>query len=116
MANNFANVEHFADRNVDGLAYMKDVLANVMGTNTKTEKPEEFGAFSMAAIKAMGRKAFGAIPLFRTKPQVNGIMTFQVFFNDFAEANNLNIRLRTTGVWDEATFNALTMMVEKYKA
>ncbi|UQT02726.1 hypothetical protein YUBABA_01050 [Serratia phage vB_SmaM-Yubaba] len=116
MANNFANVEHFADRNVDGLAYMKDTLANVMGANTKADKAEEFGSFSMAAIKALGRKAFGAIPLFRTKPQNNGVMTFQAFFNDFAETNNMSQRLRMTGVWDDATKAAFDMMVAKYSA
>lgn len=116
MANNFANVEHMADRNVDGIAYMKTVLATVMGVCTKTEKENEMGNVAMAAIKTMARTAFGRLPLFRTAQLENGVMTFQAFFNEFAEANDLNAHLRVTGVWNEATQNAFDMIVEKYTA
>lgn len=116
MANNFASVEHMNDRNVEGVSYMKAALANVMGVCTKAEKENEMGAVAMSAIKAMARAAFGHLPLFRTVQMENGVMTFQAFFNDFAEANNLNAHVRVTGVWNEATQEAFDMIVNKSNA
>ena len=116
MANNFASVEHIAGRNVDGINYMKAILGNILGTNSSSEKEDEMGSISMNAVKVICRKAFGAIPLFRTTQLENGVMTFQAFFNDFAEANNINANLRVTGVWNEATQKAFDMIVAKYEA
>lgn len=116
MANNFAAVEHMNDRNVEGVSYMKTILANVMGVNTESEKENEMGSVAMSAIKSMARSAFGRLPLFRTAQMENGVMTFQAFFNDFAEANDLNAHLRVTGVWNEATQNAFDMIVNKFNA
>lgn len=111
--NNFAFVEHMADRNVDGVSYIKEVLATVMGSSTKEEG---IGFSTMSVIKDMARRAFGSIPLFRTQITENSIETFQVWYNEFAETNNLGLTLRVTGVWNEPTQNAFDLIVRKFKA
>ena len=105
--NNFANVTHFETRNVNGVAYMKAAL----GMETTGEELH-LCASTLMSIKTLARKALGCLPLFRTRTLDNGVMTFQEFFNEVAEANNLNLRLRVTGVWNESTQKAFDMLVE----
>lgn len=105
--NNFANVTHFTLRNVNGVAYMKAA----MGMETTGEELH-LGNEALMAIKYLARKALGSIPLFRTRILENGVMTFQEFFNEVAETNNMNLRLRVTGVWNTPTQQAFDMLVE----
>lgn len=114
MAYNFASVEHMADRNVIGVSYIKDRLYSVMGK--KTGKEVGIGFITMSIIKDMGRRAFGSIPLFRTRITSNSIETFQIWYNEFAEMNCLGVTLRVTGVWNEPTQEAFELIVKKYNA
>lgn len=113
MANNFANVEHFADRNAAGVAMIKARLVSVLNFKSE-EKEEEIGSVTMTAIKTMARAAFGRIPFFRTEIKANSVETFQVWFNEFAETNNLKA-IRVTGVWSEETQTAFEMIADKYE-
>lgn len=116
--NNFAYVNHYQTRNAMGVKYIKErLIALFKGTVClKADKEDEIGSSTMAAIKDMARRAFGRLPLFRTRFSANSVETFQVWFNDFAEANDLLISLRVTGVWDEATQEAFDMIVDRYNA
>lgn len=113
MANNFAHVEHIADRNAMGVAYIKDRIMSVLGKNSLNGENEEVvGTVTMGALKDLGRKAFGRIPLFRTRIKNNSVETFQEWFNEFAEVNNINKRVHVTGVWSEETQEALDLIVD----
>lgn len=116
--NNFAYVNHYETRNALGVKYIKDrIIALFKGAVClKADKEDEIGSSTMAAIKDMARRAFGRLPLFRTRYSANSVETFQNWFNDFAESNDLRSHLRVTGVWDEATQAAFDMIVERYNA
>jgi hypothetical protein len=114
--NNFAFVGHYNARNEAGVKYIKDRLVAVLGKiSFSGEKETEIGHSTMALIKDIARKAFGCLPLFRTRFSDNSVETFQNWYNDFAEANNMNT-LRLTGVWDEATREAFDLITNKYES
>lgn len=113
MANNFASVEHFADRNAAGVAIIKARLSAVLGFKSE-EKEEEIGSMTMNAIRSMARAAFGRIPFMRTEIKSNSVETFQVWYNEFAEANNLKA-IHVTGVWNEETQTAFESIADKYE-
>lgn len=113
MANNFKHVEHFADRNAMGVAYIKDMLAKVSAQKVEEDAN---GSVAMAVIRDIARKAFGRIPFGRVEIRNNAIETFQVWYNDFVDANNLSTRIHVTGVWSEETQAAFDSIVNKYAA
>lgn len=114
--NNFAYVNHFNTRNAAGVKYIKGRLVMVLkDVCLKGDKEEEIGYSTMGAIKDIARKAFGCLPLLRTRFNDNSVITFQDWFNDFAEANDLMVSLRVTGVWDEPTREAFEFIVARYE-
>lgn len=115
--NNFAYVNHYQTRNAIGVKYIKDRLVSVFKGKLclKADKEDEIGSATMAAIKDIARRAFGCLPLFRTRFTDNSVETFQIWFNDFAESNGLRNSLRVTGVWDEETQAAFDLITKKYE-
>lgn len=104
---NYAEVNHFNTRNNAGVAFMLKALVKV-DSSISTETTISYAAISV--LKTLARKVFGALPLFRTRITDCGIETFQAWYNDLAEVNNLKT-LRNTGVWDEATADAFNRIV-----
>ena len=106
---NYAEVNHFGTRNAEGVAFMLKTLSKFDGN---VAKEATIGYTAMAVLKTLARKVFGSLPLFRTRITDCGVETFQTWYNDLAEVNNLKT-LRNTGVWDEATAAAFNSLVEK---
>lgn len=106
---NYAEVNHFGTRNAEGVAFMLKALVKV-DASISTETT--IGYAAMSVLKTLARKVFGSLPLFRTRITDCGVETFQTWYNDLAEVNNLKT-LRNTGVWDEATAAAFNSLVEK---
>lgn len=105
---NYAEVNHFGTRNADGVSFMLTRLAVIDPT---IAKEKVIGLAAMTVLKTLARKVFGSLPLFRTRITDCGVATFQTWYNDLAEVNNLKT-LRNTGVWDAATaaaFNSIVM-------
>jgi hypothetical protein len=105
---NYAEVNHFGTRNKEGVAFMLKSLAKI-DASISTETT--IGYAAMSVLKTLARKVFGSLPLFRTRITDCGVETFQTWYNDLAEVNNMK-PLRNTGVWDEATaaaFNSIVM-------
>jgi len=105
---NYAEVNHYNTRNNDGVAFMLKTLSKFDGN---VAKEATIGYTAIAVLKTLARKVFGALPLFRTRITESGVETFQTWYNDLAEVNNMKA-LRNTGVWDEATaaaFNSIVM-------
>jgi len=107
--NNFPEVNHFHTRNLAGVSFMLNRLAVI---DPIVEKETVMGHVAMGVLKTVARKVFGSLPLFRTRIADCGVETFQSWYNDFAEINNMKT-LRNTGVWDEATESAFNSIVEK---
>ncbi|QYN80146.1 hypothetical protein PQD71_gp180 [Kosakonia phage Kc263] len=116
--NNFAYVNHYETRNAIGVKYIKDRLISVFKGKLclKADKEDEIGSATMSAIKDIARRAFGCLPLLRTRFSTNSVETFQNWFNDFSESNNLVMTLRVTGVWDEETQAAFDLITKKYES
>lgn len=112
--NNFAYVNHYATRNAAGVAFIKSRLVALLNFKSE-EKAEEIGSVTMNAIRTIARAAFGRIPFGRVEFKSNSIETFQVWYNDFAETNNLK-GIRVTGVWNEETHAAFDSIADKYAA
>lgn len=106
--NNFKTVEHFETRNDEAVAYMIDELSK---KEESVAKETAVNGIVIGALRSIARRAFGRIPLFRPTITDNSVETFQIWFNDFAEANNINKRIRVTGVWSEETKAAYDMLV-----
>lgn len=115
--NNYGYVNHYQARNALGVRYIKDRLIAVFkgSLSLKADKEDEIGSATMTAIKDIGRRAFGRLPILRTRFHSNSVETFQEWFNDFADSNNLHMSLRITGVWDDETQAAFDMITEKYE-
>lgn len=106
--NNFAYVDHIADRNVEGVEYMINTLS---AKDASVAKEAAVNGVVIGALKTIARNVFGNIPFFRPVITDNSVETFQIWFNEFAEANNLTKRIHVTGVWSEETKEAYDMIV-----
>lgn len=104
---NYAEVNHYNTRNSEGIAFMLKTLSKV---DASLAGETTIGHSAMSVLKTLARKVFGSLPLFRTRISECGVETFQNWYNDLAEANNMKA-LRNTGVWDEATAAAFTTIV-----
>ncbi|AEV89674.1 hypothetical protein OBP_237 [Pseudomonas phage OBP] len=113
MANNFAFVNHYETRNAAGVAFIKSRLVALINFSSE-EKEDEIGSVTMNAIRTIARVAFGRIPFGRTEFKSNSVETFQNWYNDFAETNNLK-SIKVTGVWNEETQIAFASIADKYE-
>lgn len=106
--NNFNTVEHFEIRNEEAVAYM---ISNLSNKEESVANETAINGIVIGALKAIARRTFGCIPLFKATITDNSVETFQIWFNEFAEANNIRTRVRVTGVWSEETKAAYDMVV-----
>jgi len=111
--NNFPHVTHFAKVNFAGVSYMKSVLAVF---NKEVNKEVNMGSITMSVLKTIARDAYGSLPLFRSNKGSNEVHAFQIWFNDFAETNNIAFTVHTTGIWSEETQEAFDLIVNQYYA
>lgn len=82
--------------------------------NEVSESKGLFGAVAMSALKTIAKKAFGQLPIFRTRYYDNSVETFQNFFNEFSEVNGLMVTVPTHGVWCERTQAAFDLIVKNF--
>lgn len=106
--NNFNSVVHYETRNEEAVAYM---IANLSLREESVANETAVNGIVIGALKSIARRTFGCIPLFRPTITDNSVETFQIWFNEFAEANNISKRIRVTGVWSEETKAAYDMIV-----
>lgn len=105
---NYAEVNYYNTRNKEGIAFMLKTLSKF---DINLAKEETIGHGAITVLKSLARKVFGALPLFRARITECGIVTFQTWYNDLAEVNNIKA-LRVTGVWDEDTSAAFNSIVK----
>jgi len=104
---NYPEVNHYGTRNANGIAFMLTRLAKV---DPSMVNEKAISGAAITSLKKLALKLVLSLPLFKPTITDNGVETFQTWYNDLAESNNLK-SIRVTGVWDEATEAAFNSIV-----
>jgi len=94
----------------------KEVLAKMLHTKVYANESNKgvFTVAAMTALKTSSMKAFGRLPIFRTRFYDNGVETFQQWFNEFSDVNGLMVTVPEHGIWCERTQAGFDLIVRNY--